>query len=544
MTAGCGRASAEQQLETGPSLPGEGGSVDADAAPESSTRGDASGADASGGGADAGGSADTGSGGGQDAGAGGADAKGDGNVTPPWSIGTGCLFENGAKPTFCDDFSESASAGGRGGDLDDRRWSVARVTGSGNNDFTPFPPTPAAACKSGVSMVTPDEDIVACDAASGHAGQIMTAMSAQNYALLSLRPRQPFDFAGRTGTIVFDVDAVTEGGLSWWTSLYVTDEPVPAGNKEVEVTGDVPRNGFGIDFDVGCASGPAQVTVGSIMTYAEYAETQAYAGTTAGPCVMTSGGSLNHIEVRVSESHIEVWMSDFSPDGGKTFPNFQRVASADVALAVTRGYVHYQAGQRAPLKYQTEFGISPGYTTNYWSGLGFDGPTLGADTGYEIPDALTPGPGSGSTGGPAPNLGYALLTSPQSTVTCCDGGARTPIAPFALEGVDLAGVTQVKLAFTASFTFASPASPTTVGLKYRFNGGTWHAVPLPDMNAATYCNGCPQAAGPGELPGVAFSFPVDATELVQASNTVEFAATSTNDGYPPVLGNIDLLVFH
>jgi hypothetical protein len=393
-------------------------------------------------------------------------------------------------------------------------------------------------------MVTPDEDILVCDAPSGHAGQIMTAMSAQNYALLSLRPRQPFDFAGRTGTIVSDVDAVTEGALSWWTSLYVTDEPVPAGNKEVEVTGEVPRNGFGIDFDVNCNTGPTQVTVGSIMTYAEYAETQAYTGTTAGPCVKTSGGSLNHIEVRVSQSHIEVWMSDFSTDGGITFPNFQRVASADVNLAITRGYVHYQAGQRAPLKYQTEFNISPGYTTNYWSGLGFDGPTLGADFGYEVPDALTPGPGSGATGGPAPNLGYALLTSPQSTVTCCNSGARTPIAPFALQGVDLAGVTAAKLAFTMSFTFTPPAAPTTVGLQYRFNGKAWHAVPLPDMNAATYCNGCPQAAGPGELPGVAFSFSVDATELVQGNNTVEFAATSTNDGYPPVLGNIDLLTFH
>jgi hypothetical protein len=205
--------------------------------------------------------------------------------------------------------------------------------------------------------------------------------------------------------------------------------------------------------------------------------------------------------------------------------------------------VHYQQGQRAPIKYATEFNISPGYTNNYWSGLGFDGPVLGGETGYQIPDALTPGPGSGSTNGPAPNLGYALVTSPPSMVTCCNSGARTPIAPFVLDGVDLTGVTQVKLTFMANFTYAAPASPTTVGLQYRFNGNTWRDVPLPDMNAATYCSGCPQPAGPGELPGVAFSFPVDATDLVQGTNTLEFAATSTNDGYPPVLANIDLLTF-
>jgi hypothetical protein len=37
----------------------------------------------------------------------------------------------------------------------------------------------------------------------------MTAVSIQNYGVNSYMPRQPFDFAGRTGKIDFDVDAVS-----------------------------------------------------------------------------------------------------------------------------------------------------------------------------------------------------------------------------------------------------------------------------------------------------------------------------------------------
>ena len=39
----------------------------------------------------------------------------------------------------------------------------------------------------------------------------MTAVAMQNYGVNSYMIRQPFDFAGRTGKIVFDVDAVDRG---------------------------------------------------------------------------------------------------------------------------------------------------------------------------------------------------------------------------------------------------------------------------------------------------------------------------------------------
>src|SRR3954467_7525342 len=97
-----------------------------------------------------------------------------------------------------------------------------------------FPSTPVSACQGSSSSVIADHDILFCDAASGHAGQFLVADSAQNYSLVSMRPRQPFDFAERTGTIAFNVDALTEGGLGWWTSVFVTTEPMAAANNSLQ----------------------------------------------------------------------------------------------------------------------------------------------------------------------------------------------------------------------------------------------------------------------------------------------------------------------
>ena len=204
--------------------------------------------------------------------------------------------------------------------------------------------------------------------------------------MLSLRPRQAFDFTGRTGTISYNVDAVTEGGLSWWTSLFVSDEPTPGANNTAQVTGAIPRNGVGINLDDNCGTLGTQMRVNSAYVFSGYAETQVPLANRA--CVQTKRGSPNHVEMRLSRTHIEVWASDFTPDNGQSFPNFRLIGEAEIDLVFTTGYVHFQQEERAPLKYAKQFQISPGYANNYWSDLGFDGPVIAAETGYEVPDAL------------------------------------------------------------------------------------------------------------------------------------------------------------
>src|SRR6185369_510263 len=53
------------------------------------------------------------------------------------------------------------------------------------------------------------------------------------FAIQEMMVRQPFDFIGRTGTIVFDVDAKHNNnyqgaeGHGWWIEVWVTSDPVP-----------------------------------------------------------------------------------------------------------------------------------------------------------------------------------------------------------------------------------------------------------------------------------------------------------------------------
>jgi hypothetical protein len=117
-------------------------------------------------------------------------------------------------PAFCDTFAEGPSAGGRSGDLDRSNWSVARIVppyqymggGDGAGSYSEFPPVPVTPCH-GSATVWPDTETLICPN-----GTLMTATQGQNYGLLSYRPLVPFDFSGRTGKIVFDVDATTGGG--------------------------------------------------------------------------------------------------------------------------------------------------------------------------------------------------------------------------------------------------------------------------------------------------------------------------------------------
>jgi hypothetical protein len=373
-----------------------------------------------------------------------------------------------------------------------------------------FPQTPVGPCKAGVSQVNPDNDIMVCDAASGHQGQMETAMIAQNYAMLSMRPRQAFDFAGRTGIIAMNVDAITQGEGSWWTSVYVTDQPSPGVINSSEVLGLLPTNGMGIDFNDQCGqTNASQTKVDNVYTYANTVESTAPLTGTA--CFSTSRGHLNHIEIHLSASQVSVWASDFSPDN-VTFPNFRQVGSASISLPFTRGYVHFQQNERAPRKNETGF-YNPVYANYYWTALGFDGPVLPGETSYMAPDSLT-GP-AGSM-----NVGYA---APHT---------------FSIPGVNSAGITNAMLTLSATYTYAFSLNPGNVVLRYSINGRPSQIAPA-NYVAQYHCSGCPGAPNGGG--GVPYAFPIDQAALTSGTNTVAFTVDNQNNSFPPVLANVDLM---
>ena len=122
--------------------------------------------------------------------------------------------------------------------------------------------------------------------------------------------------------------------------------------------------------------------------------------TTATVAPKRAEGSLNHFEVQVSQSRIDIFGSDFSTDNGQTFPNFKLLYSANISLPFTRGYVHFNPRNHATVKY----GFGPDVVF-HWDNIGFDGPVIAAPRAYEIPDNTVLNSYNGSQ---VQNLGYQL----------------------------------------------------------------------------------------------------------------------------------------
>jgi hypothetical protein len=466
------------------------------------------------------------------------------------SVGTGgCQFRTapGVTPAFCDDLSGGASPGGRAGDLDDAKWSVGRFDGIfGASDLMPYPQAPATPCKTGVSAVNSDNDILVCDSTSGHPRQFETALAAQNYALLSMRPRQLFDFSNRTGVITYNVDAATGSPLGWWTSVYITEDPVAGANDTARVSGMTPRNGVGVNFDGNNCSGAlgTSLKLNDVFTYNDYTETDVPVGN--GVCIQTKAGSQNHFEIRLSQSGIDVWASDYSTDGNQTFPNFRLIGAAALNLNFSQGYVHFQHGQRAPKKYAAGNGLPGVSSTYYWSNLGFDGPIAAREVPYVVSDALA---GAPDTIADFPNnnnlnLGYGLLTGPNRTYSCCP---QTTVSAFSLPNVNPSGATAAQLTFSIFYVAnGTTNNSSTYAVKYRFNSGAWQSPgPTPEFARALYCQAW---AADKPFPydcnwSMGFAFPVALNNLVAGTNTLEIGSDGSGNSYPPILANVEVLTF-
>jgi hypothetical protein len=405
--------------------------------------------------------------------------------------------------------------------LDPAKWATARLSGeivsSGQGTANPVPPAPVPQCRSGITQtsVFPPNDTLICDTTGTMSRQLMTAVSIQNYGVNSYMPRQPFDFAGRTGKIVFDVDAVSQR-LGGFVEIELTDAPLPATTfREVQnyEVGPVPNNGLSLKFTSfsDCPNGAAPVNT---MVYNNYV------GTIITPtfdhangCAATSQGSLNHFEVQVSQTQVNVYGSDFSTDNGQTFPNYKLLYSANINLPFTRAYVHFNAKNHATLKY----GFGPD-AVFHWDNLGFDGPVITAPSAYEIPDNTTTTtfvPDNNTTAGTEQNLGYQLLDG----TTGKPAGIYDPstkINALTFQNVNISGITSATLTMNAFFNAASHTADTSWGISYRFNGGTWRTRNLAAGDLASI-----NAIAGAPLGILSMLINVAVADLVQGTNTLE-----------------------
>jgi hypothetical protein len=281
---------------------------------------------------------------------------------------------------FCETFEAPASVQGRAGELDARRWSGSRAKHglpSADGMAIAMGTASVPSCRTGMpAKILLPQDALVCDPTPGlQSRHLMVAAGMQNYGQHSFRVRQPFDFAGRTGRIVFDAEAHVRDALVGWISIEVLQDPLGApsfdhlGNWE---GGLIPKNGFEVQFVNNSLSTQAapSIGVGFIEVFDNHRATTLEPQTLT--TIATAPGRLNRFELRVSQSRIEVYGTPALSDG-QSFGPAVLMVGADVNLPFTRGYVSITTHNHASEKYA---GLDAWVAR--WDNVGFDGPVIGA----------------------------------------------------------------------------------------------------------------------------------------------------------------------
>lgn len=442
---------------------------------------------------------------------------------PPPPVTGNCGLQLGGTATFCDTFDAPFANGVRQGQLDSNVWGVSRTIGDvnlGQGQFDAAPQTQLVTC-SGTTTVRPPNDVIICN------GQVREATNdnpsgqfeAGGVTSLALYPKQPFDFAGRTGTVSFDVSNDTAGGHAAWPEFWMSDLPVPVPFNHFDSWQALPANGFGIRFSGGCDPGQQCIcpnannltqmrwTVDSAAVVRNYVldDTNGYGVRQVSvkqlDCVIASSGPgvMNHVEIRVSQSQIDVYATDAGVT--PTPANLRHVATiTNASLTFTRALiwledVHYNADKGDPSR------PSQRQHTFAWDNVAFDGPFTYRDFSYDAPDANQPGPAYGAW-----NLGKAA--APNQTVSWTV--LNVPANPVAA-------------AVRVLFDFHNDANPTPTTLQVIVNGHS-HAVawPYPDQIRNTWRT---------------FAVTVPVTDLIAGTNVVQLGSDQ-----PMISANVNIVL--
>jgi hypothetical protein len=409
----------------------------------------------------------------------------------PGPTTAGCRFQTADQPlnvAFCDTFNAPAGTGNRSGDLSGMVWGTSRLSedvNPGQGAFDAWFPVSRNTCGAS-QLVQPEHDIAVCN------GQMVEATNdGGNFTTLATYPTQPFDIAGRTGTVVFDVSADSEGPHAAWPSFVYTDQPVPAPYSHHPGTAAYARNSFGFALAANAPCGTGTTGLDEVFATSDYV-LRTLTVTPVNPCLTYQAGALNHFEVRISQSRVEVWGTNA---GSTSLQELGYVANA--GLTLTRGLIwmedqHYNAD-----KFNDQ-----GTHTFTWDNVGFDGPTLPRDLHLDVSDALTPN-SDGSL-----NLGWYAP----------DPSGGTPLT---LQVPGAANLAQASAAI-ATLNFW----PTdTSSLLYRVNGNAWHTLAWPFPDGLTYC-------------WRTIALPVPLTELHAGANTLDLQATKGGT----TVANVDLIL--
>jgi hypothetical protein len=341
------------------------------------------------------------------------------SVPPPTStpgpVSGNCGMQLGGKVAFCDMFdNKNPGIPSRNGDLDPNVWGVSRTAGDvnfGQSHYNAWAPTQLQTC-AGTANVTPPNDIMICngqlhEASNDNPSGVFEAGGVQ---ALAMYPKQPFDFAGRTGTVSFDVSNDSHGTHAAWPELWMSNLPVPVPFSHFAEWQTLPQHGFGIRFAAQAVAGQFGLcpngnninsnrwTIDSGVVVRNYVmEDVNYQGvdygTASNPplklnildCVIApadGSGIMNHIEVRVSQTEIDVYATDAGVVASPA--TLRKIASfTNANLTFTRGLVWLEDAH-----YNADKGGAPSEKmhTFIWDNVAFDGPFTYRDFSYDALD--------------------------------------------------------------------------------------------------------------------------------------------------------------
>jgi hypothetical protein len=438
----------------------------------------------------------------------------------------------GGKAIFCDTFdNKNPGIPSRTGDLDPNVWGVSRASGGR------WAATRVEACN-GLTAKSA-HDLIICN------GQLRQASNDNHdVTVLAMYPKQPFDFAGRTGTVAFDVSNDTQGAHAAWPEFWITDTPVPAPFSHFNSWLALPKNGLGIRFaangEIGsyglCPNGnnldKRRFTVDSAIVIRNYAYEDvgalglAFAHPAGGTgmkvnvldCVVRSpgpNGPLNHMEIRVAQNLLEVWASD----AGSTV--LRKIATiTNPNLSFSRGLVwiqdaHYNASKgECPPQYsgnpvcQTEH-------TYTWDNIAFDGPFTYRDFSYDALDNNTTPDSSG--------LMDLAKTAPPNQMTTWNV-LNMPANPQAAS---------VRVLFNWKTYFGNVPGNMIVKVN-----GHRHTVPYPYPANDTLNPGDGTSFGTSSWRTYPLTIPI--TQLVAGTNVVEIGTDIQNDN--TLVSNVNIVL--
>jgi hypothetical protein len=410
---------------------------------------------------------------------------------------------------FCESFGSSTDnpASSRSGELDGTLWGTSFVSGAPNN---PFVSAQLSSCGSN-ALVDYPANVQVCN------GQLVdTVNDGGGVTSMAMYPKQPFNFAGRTGTIVFDVSNNSQGSHASWPELWVTDQPTPDPFTHEGSWVSLPRNGFGIRFagctdstgaGATCPAGQGTLGVDSAITVDNYVGDDSFTGQGLkvigyGSVKPSGAGQMNHYQVEVSTSEIDVYGTNaFSGVWDPASDPLVHLASIPVSLNFSQGLVWLE-----DVHYNGDKFNSQRLNTFQWNNIGFDGPVLPRDLAFDVPDNTVPL--SNATGIGLPGIGTAWVVQPNSSMN-----------------LTVPGVTGVDAASGALLTFNFfPEGVAPITLNVSVNGNQISVPwPYPDDTVDS-----PRT----------IAIPVPLADVVNGNNTLTF----TSGNYNLDVMNIDLIM--